>query len=94
MGTRAAIPEKRWDGSVACLKRAYRYRHLIENLLALLREWRAVAIRYEKTAKSFLAAIHVAVAVDCPQALTGPSVTQLINVSFIATPSPFSALFH
>ncbi|KPH85185.1 transposase [Komagataeibacter intermedius AF2] len=64
MGARSAIPAKRRDGSVACPKWAYRCRHLVENLWARLKEWRAVATRYEKTATSFLAVIHIAAAAD------------------------------
>ncbi|WP_456306248.1 transposase [Komagataeibacter nataicola] len=45
-------------------KGAYRCRHLVENLWARLKEWRAVATRYEKTATSFLAVIHIAAAAD------------------------------
>ncbi|MCP1256563.1 transposase, partial [Acetobacter cerevisiae] len=51
-------------GPVACPKWAYRCRHLVENLWARLKEWRAVATRYEKTATSFLAVIHIAAAAD------------------------------
>ncbi|WP_148089853.1 transposase, partial [Acetobacter pasteurianus] len=35
-----------------------------ENLWARLKEWRAVATRYEKTATSFLVVIHIAAAAD------------------------------
>ncbi|KPH88339.1 transposase [Komagataeibacter intermedius AF2] len=64
MGARPAIPAKRRDGPAACPKWAYRCRHLVENLWARLKEWRAVATRYEKTATSFLAVIHIAAAAD------------------------------
>ncbi|MCP1231821.1 transposase, partial [Acetobacter indonesiensis] len=64
MGARPAIPAKRRDGPVACPKWTYRCRHLVENLWARLKEWRAVATRYEKTATSFLAVIHIAAAAD------------------------------
>ena len=64
MGARPAIPAKRRDAPVACPKWAYRCRHLVENLWARLKEWRAVATRYEKTATSFLAVIHIAAAAD------------------------------
>nr|WP_259654919.1 transposase [Gluconacetobacter dulcium] len=47
-----------------CRPPAYRCRHLVENLWARLKEWRAVATRYEKTAASFLAVIHIAAAGD------------------------------
>ncbi|NHN85097.1 transposase [Acetobacter musti] len=59
-----AIPAKRRDGPVACPKWACRCRHLVENLWARLREWSAVATRYEKTATSFLAVIYIAAATD------------------------------
>ena len=64
MGARPAIPAKRRDAPVACPRWVYRCRHLVENLWARLKEWRAVATRYEKTAASFLAVIHIAAAAD------------------------------
>lgn len=64
MGARPAISTKRRDAPVACHKWAYRCRHLVENLWARLKEWRAVATRYEKTATSFLAVIHIAAVAD------------------------------
>ncbi|KXV77058.1 transposase [Acetobacter cerevisiae] len=59
-----AIPAKRHAGPVAYPKWVYRCRHLVENFWARLKEWRAVATRYEKTATSFLAVIHIAAAVN------------------------------
>ncbi len=41
----------------------YRWRHLIENTFAKLKEFRAVATRYGKTDTSYAAAIHLAAAV-------------------------------
>jgi transposase len=38
-------------------------RHLIENFFAKLKQFRAIATRYDKTAHNFLAAIHFAAAV-------------------------------
>ncbi|MCI1547034.1 MAG: transposase, partial [Acetobacter indonesiensis] len=58
------IPPRRNDAEVACPKWAYRHRHLVENLWARLKEWRAVATRYEKTAASFLSVILIAATVD------------------------------
>ena len=56
---------QRRDAPVVCPKWAYRRcLHLVENLWARLKEWCAVAIRYEKTATSFLAIIHIAAAAD------------------------------
>ena len=38
-------------------------RHLIENFFAKLKQFRAIATRYDKTARNFLAAVHLAAAV-------------------------------
>ena len=40
----------------------YRARHLIENFFARLKQYRAIATRYDKTARNFLGAIHLAAA--------------------------------
>ncbi len=42
---------------------AYRWRHLIENTFAKLKEFRAVATRYDKTDDSFRATINLAAAI-------------------------------
>ena len=41
----------------------YKARHLIENFFAKLKQYRAIATRYDKTARNFLGAIHLACAV-------------------------------
>jgi transposase len=41
----------------------YKERHLIENLFAKLKQFRAIATRYDKTARNFLAAVHLAAAI-------------------------------
>ena len=41
----------------------YKARHLIENFFAKLKQFRAIATRYDKTARNFLGAIHLAAAV-------------------------------
>jgi transposase len=41
----------------------YKARHLIENFFAKLKQFRAIATRYDKTARNFLAAIYLAAAV-------------------------------
>jgi transposase len=41
----------------------YKARHLIENFFAKLKQFRAIATRYDKTAQNFLAAIHLAASV-------------------------------
>ena len=41
----------------------YKARHLIENFFAKLKQFRAIATRYDKTARNFLAAVHFAASV-------------------------------
>ena len=41
----------------------YAARHLIENFFAKLKQFRAIATRYDKTAHNFLAAVHLAASV-------------------------------
>jgi len=41
----------------------FKARHLIENFFARLKQFRAIATRYDKTKQNFLAAIHLAAAV-------------------------------
>jgi transposase len=36
----------------------YEARHLIENFFAWMKQFRAIATRYDKTARNFLAAVH------------------------------------
>ncbi len=64
LGARPAIPPKRTDASVACPDWIYVNRRLVENLWARLKEWRAVATRYEKTACSFMGVLCMAAAMD------------------------------
>jgi len=40
----------------------YKTRHLIENFFCKLKQFRAIAPRYDKTARNFLAALHLAAA--------------------------------
>ncbi len=63
-GARPAIPAKRHEEPVACPEWIYSNRHLVEQLWARLKEWRAVATRYEKTAVSFLGVLCLAAALD------------------------------
>ena len=46
-----------------CDRQLYQARHLIENFFARLKQYRAIATRYDKTARNFLGAIHLAAAV-------------------------------
>jgi transposase len=41
-------------------KELYEARHLIENFICKLKQFRAIATRYDKTARNFLAGIHLA----------------------------------
>jgi len=43
-------------------KAAFKARHLIENFFCNLKKFRAIATRYDKTARNFLAAIHLVAA--------------------------------
>lgn len=43
-------------------KEIYKARHLIENFFCKLKEFRAIATRYDKTARNFLAGVHCAAA--------------------------------
>ena len=44
-------------------KALYKERHLIENFFCKLKQFRAIATRYDKIARNFLAGIHLAAAV-------------------------------
>ena len=44
-------------------KEMYKARHLMENFFCKLKQYRAIATRYDKTARNFLAAIHLAAAI-------------------------------
>jgi transposase len=43
-------------------KHLFKARHLIENFFAKLKQYRAIATRYDKTARNFLSAIYFAAA--------------------------------
>lgn len=43
----------------------YKTRHLIENFFAKIKQFRAIATRYDKTARNFLAGVHLAAVVIC-----------------------------
>jgi len=44
-------------------KEVYKARHLIENFFAKLKQYRAIATRYDKTARNFLGAIYAVAAI-------------------------------
>lgn len=64
MGARPAIPPQRHEAPVACPDWIYNNRHHVERLWARLKEWRAVATRYEKTAVSFMGVLCLAATID------------------------------
>jgi transposase len=64
MGARPAIPAKSNEAPVACPDWIYHNRNRVERLWARLKEWRAVATRYEKTACSFMGVLCLAAALD------------------------------
>ncbi len=64
MGARPAIPPQRHEAPVACPEWIDNNRNRVERLWARLKEWRAVATRYEKTATSFAGVLYLATALD------------------------------
>jgi transposase len=64
LGARPAIPPKRNEALVACPSWIYHNRSRVENLWARLKEWRAVATRYEKTARCFMGVLCMAATMD------------------------------
>ncbi len=63
-GSRPAIPSKRNEAPVACPDWIYINRNAVERLWAMLKEWRAIATRYEKTAASFIGVLSLAATID------------------------------
>jgi transposase len=64
LGARPAIPSKKNEAPVACPDWVYNNRNHVERLWARLKEWRAIATRYEKTASSFMGVLCLAAALD------------------------------
>src|SRR5215203_4874119 len=64
IGARPAIPPQRHEAPVACPDWIYANRNRVERLWARLKEWRAVATRYEKTASSFMSVLCLAATLD------------------------------
>src|SRR4051812_17185294 len=62
-GKTAVIPPRKTRTTPRAFdKDLYEARHLIENFFAKLKQFRAIATRYDKTARCFLAGIHLAAA--------------------------------
>ena len=64
LGARPAIPAKSNEALLARPDWIYNNRNVVERLWARLKEWRAVATRYEKTAASFLGVLCLAATTD------------------------------
>ena len=64
LGARPAVPPKRNEAPVACPAWVYTNRNRVERLWGRLKEWRAVATRYEKTARSFMGVLCLAATLD------------------------------
>jgi transposase len=64
IGAKPAIPAKSNEAPVACPDWIYNNRNVVERLWARLKEWRAIATRYEKTASSFMGVLCLAAAID------------------------------
>ena len=63
-GAAAVIPPKTNRKAAIDFDRdMYRWRHLVENTFAKLKEFRAVATRYDKTDTSYAATVHLAAAI-------------------------------
>jgi transposase len=63
-GAEPVVPANRTHPEVPYDRAAYRRRHRVEQTWGRLKEWRAVATRYEKTAASFVGVLHVAASLD------------------------------
>ena len=64
MDARPAIPAKSNEAAVRCPDWIYRHRNEVERLWGRLKEWRAVATRYEKLATSFMGVLCIAATMD------------------------------
>ena len=63
-GRAAVIPPRRSRTAQRDYDRElYAARHLIENFFCQLKQFRAIATRYDKTARNFLGAVHLAATV-------------------------------
>ena len=63
-GARPAIPAKRNEAPVRCPDFIDRHRNEVERLWGRLKEWRAVATRYDKLAQSFMGVLCLAATMD------------------------------
>ncbi len=63
-GAEPVVPANPTHPDVPYDREAYRRRHHVEQAWGRLKEWRAVATRYEKTASSYLGVLYVSSALD------------------------------
>ena len=64
VGAEPCVPATRSHPLAHYDRATYRRRHKVENLWARLKDVRAVAFRFEKTAASFTGALHLTAALD------------------------------
>ena len=64
IAARPAIPCRANEEQVACPAWVYVNRNQVERLWGRLKEWRAIATRYEKTACSFMSVLHLKATLD------------------------------
>ena len=63
-GADPVVPAQSTHPAVVYDRAAYRRRHHVEQAWGRLKEWRAVATRYEKRAGSYLGVLYVAASLD------------------------------
>jgi transposase len=65
-GTQAVIPNNPTRKRLHPFDPAlYKHRNRIERIICRLKDWRRLATRYDKLARNYLAAIHLAIIVTC-----------------------------
>ena len=65
MGAEPGVPSrKNAKQKEPCPSFIYRHRNLIERCWSRLKEWRAIATRYDKTASSYAGGIAIAATLD------------------------------
>lgn len=70
VGAEPVVPSHPRHPEVGYDRAAYARRYRVEQLWGRLKEWRAVATRYEKTAVSYLGVLYQAAALDWIKQLT------------------------
>lgn len=63
-GTGHPAQEDRCAGRLPCPAWIYNNRNIVERFWARIKEWRAIATRYEKTANSFMGVLCLAATLD------------------------------